>query len=190
MRAARSPSEVNSAIQSLFRVSGTELKTDASGLRPVWHHGATGAELMSYVDPKGHLVRQEFTLFDEHFLWTSDRGLRTGVVGEEYGTAVKGTPEVTFDREPLADRIERANEALGAYSGEDRYILHLKRIIALMLQGLQTHDEESVTSVQEQLGGAGRRPSSPGSGNRSMMFAVIAAAVVAALGVAAALLLK
>ena len=189
MRAARSPSEVNSAIQSLFRVTGTELKPDAAGLRPVWHHGANGAELMSYVDTKGCLVRQEFTLFEEHFLWTSDRGLRTGLVSEESSVSgVKATPEVKFDREPEIDRIERANEALGAYSGQDRYILHLKRIIALMLQGLQTHEEESVTSVQDLA--PSTATSKRAGGNRLVMLAVGAVLLVAALGVAAALLLR
>lgn len=149
MRRSRSPREVNEAIQSLLRIRGSQVKPDAQGLRTVWHQSGHGVDLISYVDTTGRVTRQEFTLFDEYFSWSHDKGLRTGTVSEESASAgVKATPLVKFDPEIDYERVDRALQALGAYSGDDRYLLHLKRLLALMLQGLQSTEAEQVTAVE------------------------------------------
>ncbi|MET0403099.1 MAG: hypothetical protein ABW123_11880, partial [Cystobacter sp.] len=104
------------------------------GQRSVWHLSAQGAELLSFVDPEGRVQRQELTLLDEHCVWTSGVGLRTGRV--EQGAARAQETIVHPDTEPVPARLLRAANALEDYQGEDRYILHIQRVLALARQGL------------------------------------------------------
>jgi hypothetical protein len=105
------------------------------GQRSVWHLSNHGAELLSFVDGEGRVQRQELTLLGEHCEWTSGVGLRTGRVEQE-GAARAEASVVHPDAQLVPARLLRAALALEEYRGEDRYILHIQRVLALARQGL------------------------------------------------------
>ncbi|WNG14049.1 hypothetical protein [Cystobacter fuscus] len=130
-----SSQKVKLAIQALSLARPVEGPPGDDGQRSVWHLSAQGAELLSFVDPEGRVQRQELTLLGEHCVWTSGVGLRTGRV-EQVDAARTEASVVHPDREPVPERLLRAALALEDYQGEDRYILHIQRVLALARQSL------------------------------------------------------
>ncbi|ATB35543.1 hypothetical protein CYFUS_000956 [Cystobacter fuscus] len=130
-----SSQKVKLAIQALSLARPVEGPPGDDGQRSVWHLSAQGAELLSFVDPEGRVQRQELTLLGEHCVWTSGVGLRTGRV-EQVDAARTEASVVHPDREPVPERLLRAALALEDYRGEDRYILHIQRVLALARQSL------------------------------------------------------
>ncbi|AKJ00045.1 Hypothetical protein AA314_01671 [Archangium gephyra] len=133
---------------ALYQARPVEGPPGDDGQRSVWHLSTQGAELLSFVDPEGRVQRQELTLLDEHCVWSSGVGLRTGRV-EQDGAARAETSVVHPDAQPVPARLLRAALALEHYQGEDRYIQHIQRVLALARQGL-------VLS-----GGSGAAPAAP-----------------------------
>ncbi|WP_375756213.1 hypothetical protein [Corallococcus exercitus] len=130
-------------MQELYRARAVEGPLGENGLRTVWHLSPQGAELMSLVDEDGRVRRQELTLLDEHCIWASGQGVRTGRV--EGGEARPVSTEVRADPELVPQRLVRAAQALATYEGQDRYILHMQRVLALAREGLEM---SSVTSSE------------------------------------------
>jgi hypothetical protein len=126
---------LKSAVQALFLAQPMEGPPGDNGQRSVWHLSAQGAELLSFVDEEGQLQRQELTLLEEHCVWTSGVGLRTGRVEQDDAAARAKSTVVHPDPQPLPARLLRAALALESYSGEDRYLLHMQRVLALARQG-------------------------------------------------------
>ncbi|MFP2900274.1 hypothetical protein, partial [Corallococcus sp. 4LFB] len=122
-------------MQELYRARAVEGPLGENGLRTVWHLSPQGAELMSLVDEDGRVRRQELTLLDEHCIWASGQGVRTGRV--ESGEARPVSTEVRADPELVPQRLVRAAQALATYEGQDRYILHMQRVLALAREGLE-----------------------------------------------------
>lgn len=125
---------VKSAVQALYQARPVEGPPGDGGQRSVWHLSPQGAELLSFVDLEGRVLRQELTLLGEHCVWTSGVGLRTGRV-EQDGAARAEASVVHPDAQPIPARLLRAALALEDYQGEDRYILHIQRVLALARQG-------------------------------------------------------
>lgn len=130
-----SSERLRAAVLALYEARPVEGPPGDDGQRSVWHLSPQGAELLSFVDREGRVQRQELTLLDEHCVWTSGVGLRTGRV-EQDGAVRTETSIVHPDAEPVPARMLRAALALEAYQGEDRYILHIQRVLALARQGL------------------------------------------------------
>jgi hypothetical protein len=126
---------VKAAILALYQARPVEGPPGDDGQRSVWHLSPQGAELLSFVDREGRVQRQELTLLGEHCVWTSGVGLRTGRVEQE-GAARADTSVVHPDAQPVPARLLRAALALEHYEGDDRYILHIQRVLALARQGL------------------------------------------------------
>jgi hypothetical protein len=143
-----SSERLKAAVLALYQARPVEGPPGDDGQRSVWHLSTQGAELLSFVDPEGRVQRQELTLLDEHCVWSNGVGLRTGRV-EQDGAARADTSVVHPDAQPVPARLLRAALALEHYQGEDRYILHIQRVLALARQGL-------VLS-----GGAGATPAAP-----------------------------
>lgn len=137
-----SPESLKAAVQALYRVRAVEGPPGDDGQRAVWHLCPAGAELLSFVDKQGRVQRQELTLLTEHCVWTSGGGLRTGQV-ERDGAAMANTV-VHTDLSVVPDRLLRAARALASYDGEDRYILHMKRVLALAREGIEMTREDLV----------------------------------------------
>jgi len=136
MRATPSEPEVSAAIQALRRLHGAEVST-SSAPRTIWHQGGPNADLLSTEQAQGQLTRQEFTLFQDYFLWTPTEGLRTGRLADESSAAgIKATPTLQFDRDPSAERLKRALAGLRAHPSEDAYLQHLTRVLETTLQTL------------------------------------------------------
>ena len=130
-----SSEKLKAAVLALYQARPVEGPPGDDGQRSVWHLSTQGAELLSFVDPEGRVQRQELTLLDEHCVWSSGVGLRTGRVEQE-GAARTETSVVHPDVQPVPARLLRAALALEHYQGEDRYILHIQRVLALARQGL------------------------------------------------------
>lgn len=136
------PETLKAAVQALYRVRAVEGPPGDDGQRAVWHLCADGAELLSFVDKQGRVQRQELTLLDEHCVWTSGGGLRTGQV--ERDGASKANTVVHTDASVVEERLLRAARALASYEGEDRYILHMKRVLSLAREGIEMTREDVV----------------------------------------------
>jgi hypothetical protein len=133
-------------VKSLSRIRAIESPPGSDGLKTVWHQGAQGADLLSYVDVQGRVRRQELTLLDDYLLWTGEHGLRTGHVVEDGGSmAAKGSATVTLDAHNVSERLLRSHDALSTYSGEDKYIRHVLHVLGLVVQGLSARGEKTVT---------------------------------------------
>jgi hypothetical protein len=130
-----SPERLSAAIQALFQARPVEGPPGDDGQRSVWHLSPGGAELLSFVDREGRVQRQELTLLEEHCVWTNGVGLRTGRVEHEGLAARTPTATVHPDSQPVPARLLRAALALEGYRGEDRYLLHIQRVLALARQG-------------------------------------------------------
>ncbi len=130
-----SPDRLRAAVQGLFQARPVEGPPGDNGQRSVWHLATQGAELLSFIDEEGRVQRQELTLLGEHCVWMSGVGLRTGRV--EQDAASRAAASVVHpDAEPVPARLLRAALALEGYQGEDRYIQHIQRVLALARQGL------------------------------------------------------
>ncbi len=130
-----SSERLSAAIQALFQARPVEGPPGDDGQRSVWHLSPGGAELLSFVDSEGRVQRQELTLLEEHCVWTNGVGLRTGRVEHEGLAARTPTATVHPDSQPVPARLLRAALALEGYRGEDRYLLHIQRVLALARQG-------------------------------------------------------
>lgn len=136
------------AVQSMCRVRASESPPGADGLKSVWHQGGEGADLISTVDAQGRVVRQELTLFEDHLLWRAEIGISTGTVrADKAAGGIKGSDLVQLDPKLDRGRLERMDEALRDYAGEDRYLAHVKRLVANALAGLTEFAADEVTSA-------------------------------------------
>ncbi|WP_255636551.1 hypothetical protein [Hyalangium versicolor] len=145
-----SPEKLKSAVQALYQVRAVEGPPGDHGQRSVWHMSTHGAELLSLVDLEGRVQRQELTLLDDHYVWTSGEGLRTGRVEPDSASkAAAAAAVVHTDPQLVPGRLMRAALALETYDGEDRYILHIKRVLALAREGLELRDASVVKLSEE-----------------------------------------
>jgi len=130
---------LKSAVQALYRVHAVEGPPGENGLRTVWHLCPRGAELMSLVDAEGRVRRQELTLLEDHYVWSSGEGVRTGSLerGSDGRTSTAAVVVVQTDPELVPQRLMRAALAMGTYTGQDRYLLHMQRVLALAREGLE-----------------------------------------------------
>ncbi|CAM4519267.1 hypothetical protein MYXA107069_25810 [Myxococcus xanthus] len=127
---------LKTAVQALYRVHAVEGPPGENGLRTVWHLCPDGAELMSLVDSEGRVRRQELTLLEDHYVWASGEGVRTGYL-ERGGGKPTAAAVVQTDPELVPQRLMRAALAMGTYTGQDRYLLHMQRVLALAREGLE-----------------------------------------------------
>jgi len=143
---------LKTAVQALYGVTAVEGPPGENGLRTVWHLCPDGAELLSLVDMDGRVQRQELTLLDDHYIWASGHGVRTGRLARGGANKV-GSAEVEVNADPqlVPHRLLRAAQALGTYTGQDRYILHMQRVLALAREGLEMNaqrpSEPTLTSL-------------------------------------------
>lgn len=112
---------------------------DEKGNRTIRHSGR-GARLVSRVDAKGRLLRQELTLGQDVVVWAHGTRIRTGILANEAHDA----SHAGFDREPSRTRLDRARQTLEKHAGKDKYLKHLARAIALSV-GLTLPGAEVVT---------------------------------------------
>lgn len=116
----------------------------------MWHQGAKGTELVSWVNLQGRVIRQDFSLMEDHFSWNTHSGLKTGEVSGAAGSrAGPASGLVVPDVSIIAERVLRAAQAIRDYDGDDRYVLHLKRMLELTERGLTETGESTVTTAIE-----------------------------------------
>lgn len=141
-------SKAAEAVKSINRIRVAERK-DPDGTRHVWHQG-DDVDLISLVDREGKLQRQELTLFEDYFVWVVNQGLRTGTVNKLEGSAAAHSSElVKLDASISRERIAGASQALGAYSGADKYVLHIRYVVDQLMRGLDEHSEVVITLTRD-----------------------------------------
>ncbi len=116
----------------MYRIRAVESPPDEKGARTIWHRGTSGAELVSWVDAAGHVTRQELSLFEETITWDRSLGLQTGVTKEGDGSkAMKPSDAMIVDDASAVrlERVGRARAALAEYTGDDKFIAHLRQIV-------------------------------------------------------------
>lgn len=131
MSITRTEAELQTAIETMFRVRAVESPPDDQGARTIWHRGHKGADLVTWVDAFGRVTRQELYLFDDCLVWEKTSGVRTGESQEREGSKLSPSPgTIAFDSDADDGRIFRARQALGPYSGLDKFILHARQLVA------------------------------------------------------------
>lgn len=168
-----------SALESLSRDPNEA--ADEKGGRTIRHFGG-GSVVISKVDPKGRLLRQEAILGRDVIIWQHATRLRTGALKKPSESAL----DAAFDEGPSRPRLERVRNLIGRYLGRDKYLQHLDRVVKLHA-GLTFTSAEVVTeSISNRLRmrwAQRKRRVDPGPG-RGTRLALIAAAVLALLGLA------
>lgn len=143
---AHSETELSQAVSSLFRVRAVESPPDPAGERTIWHRGAKGADLVTWIDTLGKVTRQELYLFEDCLVWEKGVGLRTGQHQELLGA--KLTPEpgaIAFDSEHDKARLKRARSGLNTYAGDDKCIVHARQLVNQATRG-EPEDELPLAS--------------------------------------------
>ncbi|MBS1152134.1 MAG: hypothetical protein H6Q89_3832 [Myxococcaceae bacterium] len=139
MPITRTEAELQSAIETMFRVRAVESPPDEQGARTIWHRGHKGADLVTWVDAFGRVTRQELYLFDDCLVWEKASGVRTGQSEDREGSRLTPAPGmIAFDSDNDDERIVRARKALGPYGGADKFILHARGLVG----GLPPGDDE------------------------------------------------
>ena len=145
MSITRTEAELQTAIETLFRVRAVESPPDEQGARTIWHRGHKGADLVTWVDAFGRVTRQELYLFDDCLVWEKASGVRTGASQEREGRKLNPASDaIAFDPDADDGRIVRARKALGPYSGADKFILHARQLVG----GEQISREQITRSAQ------------------------------------------
>ncbi|MFT3836118.1 MAG: hypothetical protein QM723_03860 [Myxococcaceae bacterium] len=144
-----SETELSQAVTSMFRVRAVESPPDPNGERTIWHRGAKGADLVTWIDTLGKVTRQELYLFEDCLVWEKGVGLRTGAQQEPLGT--KPAPEpiaIAFDPEHDKARLKRARSGLNTYAGDDKCIVHARQLVNQATRG---EPEDELPSASKTL---------------------------------------
>ncbi len=129
MLPVRTDAELVAAIEAMYRIRAVESPPDAKGQRTIWHRASRNAELVSWVDADGRVVRQELMLFDDVLIWERGAELKTGAIVTGTGRANKPSDSMTLDDSVVEERVARFGRGLGAYGGEDRFIAHARDLV-------------------------------------------------------------
>ncbi len=150
----RTPAELKAAIETMFRIRAVESPPDEQGARTIWHRGAKGADLITYVDRDGKVTRQELFLFEDYFLFDRQAGLRTGVNLDKVGSAgARASGDIAFDQDAQLrmKRLEHAAQALAGYQGADKLIGHAKQVVTMAAQGASYDTDEPMTRTSDKV---------------------------------------
>ncbi len=125
----RTEAELQTAIETMFRVRAVESPPDDQGARTIWHRGHKGADLVTWVDAFGRVTRQELYLFADCLIWEKTLGVRTGEADRLGDRLSLSSETIAFDVGANDVRIGRARKALGPYTGADKFILHARSLV-------------------------------------------------------------
>ncbi|MBS2030930.1 MAG: hypothetical protein JST54_23705 [Deltaproteobacteria bacterium] len=116
---------------TLRRVRVADRPLEGGG-KKVWHQGEHGAEVISFVDSDGHVTRQEAYVGGDAVVWEHQRPLTTGTMRIEGSAGDTLAPDASV-RVPS---VLNAVSMLEGYSGEDKYLRHLRAVLAIAAQQL------------------------------------------------------
>lgn len=130
MSITRTEAELQTAIETMFRVRAVESPPDDQGARTIWHRGSKGADLVTWVDAFGRVTRQELYLFEDCLVWEKTTGVRTGASDPKEGSPLNPAPDsIAFDSHADDRRLVRARKALTPYVGSDKFIIHARGLV-------------------------------------------------------------
>ncbi len=182
MAITRTEAELQSAIETMFRVRAVESPPDEQGARTIWHRGSKGADLVTWVDAFGHFTRQELYLFEDCLIWEKATGVRTGASEPMPGSKLNPAPDsIAFDSAADDGRLVRARKALDPYSGMDKFIIHARMLVG----GATDFDTEVTRPVAKETTDAVMAelaPAAPPPRNRAAVWIPVGIGVVALAG--------
>ncbi len=161
MTPGRTDSELVAAIEAMYRIRAVESPPDDSGRRTIWHRASKNAELVTWVDAEGRVLRQELMLFDDIVIWERGAGVKTGTVVEGNFRTQRPSDSMTLDDVVDQTRLTRMTRGLAAYGGADRFIAHVRELIKppeLLALGF----EQQITRPSHQVIKAMKDGQSPG----------------------------
>lgn len=124
--AGRTDSELIAALEAMCRLRPVESPPDADGLRMIWHRALTPAELVSWVDRHGRVLRQELMLFDDVLIWERGKRVHTAALKADLvARGVKPSDSAVIDAQVAIERVGRVTRGLSTYKGADPFITHL-----------------------------------------------------------------
>lgn len=173
MASRNSPNDLRAAVKALTRAK-TDTRTEQGG-RIIWHRSAD-AELASWVDGKGRLLKQLLVLFEDAVLWQHGQRMRSGELKNRAGATAPPSPEeVAFDATFDKERHGRAKLGAEPYEGSDKYIMHIARMVSVPagLAGASVVTRASNDVLQRQ-----QRAMAARARNRTLFIGVGAAAVL------------
>jgi hypothetical protein len=129
MGSRNSPNDLRAAIKALTRVKGFNEPFEQGG-RVIWHKGNGDADLVSWVDGKGRLLKQMLVLFDDVIVWQHGLVMRSGSLAPRGDASIPRLENVSLDSSLEKDRHGRAKLAAEPYEGDDKYIMHFARAVS------------------------------------------------------------
>lgn len=111
---------------TLRRVRVAERATPDGG-KKVWHQGEGGVEVISFVEPRGHVTRQEIYVAEVVVVWNAGAAFSSGKLArpDSATDAESVLPDSSLQPSALTD----AHSVMEGYGGDDRYLLHLRDVL-------------------------------------------------------------
>lgn len=104
-------------------VGDTEFRGD--GLRRVWHRGGAAADVISWVDKAGVIMRQEFTFGGLVVLWIREQGISSGLESSDSGASMPEARVVDGINDNDQQLFSVAARILERVESPDFYLRHL-----------------------------------------------------------------
>ena len=102
-------------------------RSNDDGSKKVWHQGGPDVEVISHVDPSGHVTRQECHVDGSLVVWERGKPLATGFVRDGgRGSGIAPAANLIQDLDPSLSIVEEALTLLKAVPPGDRYLDHFR----------------------------------------------------------------
>lgn len=122
--------------------------------------------MISFVDPKGRLLRATCIVNTDVVSWRHGAQLRSGVVPRHDADE----NEVAHDKAPSGMRLERVRGVVGSYEGDDKYVKQFGRL--LLISG--TFASADVVTGVGRLGNSRRKREQDEYHRRTRQLALLA----------------
>ena len=111
--------------ESLQRVHVGDTTFREDGLRRIWHRGGAAADVVSWVDRDGVIMRQEFTFGGLVVRWERDQGVYSGAVNSDGHAALPAASTVDDWHEDGVGLHTTASAIINQVDNPDFYLRHL-----------------------------------------------------------------
>ena len=170
-------------------------RSNDDGGKKVWHQAGAEVEVISHVDPGGHVTRQECYVDGALVVWERGRPVTTGTVqGGGRGSGIAPAAGVIQDLDPSLGVVEEALTMLKAAPPGDRYLDHLRGELEAAAEGLADQELSSTVTTMNKARKATAEELDalygPKSNRKTLLLGALAAGAVVALGVMALLFLR
>ncbi|MBS2027292.1 MAG: hypothetical protein JST54_05240 [Deltaproteobacteria bacterium] len=170
-------------------------RSNDDGGKKVWHQAGAEVEVISHVDPDGHVTRQECYVEGALVVWERGKPVTTGTVqGGGRGSGIAPAQGLVQDVDPSVVVVEEALSMLKAAPPGDRYLDHFRAELEAAAEGLADDELSSTVTTMGKVRKASPEELDalygPKPNSKTLLLGALAAGAVVALGVVALLLLR